>query len=192
MNPKIIYPIPGRQLYFYRSLRNTFRILFLLAALTCVIVNFCTGGKPWCLIVIWSLFSLWRLAFSLRLAEFSIFSHAARVSFYIVVLLILIDHFLVPGWAQTVVPIVLFGDMLIMSVLFFAIYDRKQRHLVSVLLLGLLNLAFIPYSLHSWPIENWIAFAFQCASFVLLAVLVLFNRRDLLYELKVRFMMHTK
>ena len=192
MNPKIIYPVPERQTSFYRGLRDLVRIVFLSAAAVCLIVNFFVKGKPWSLIVVWSLFSIWRLAFALRLAEFSIYSHAARVSFHIAVLLILIDFFLAPGWAETVVPIVLFGDLLVMFILFYLTYDRRQRHIVSIFLLGLLNLAFIPYSLHSWPIENWIAFAFQAASFALLAALILISRKDLLYELKVRFMTRTK
>ena len=32
-------------------------------------------------IVVWSLFSIWRLFFSLRLVEFSIYSHAIKIIF---------------------------------------------------------------------------------------------------------------
>ncbi len=192
MNPKIIYPVPERQSLFYRYLRNIVRIVFLVAALACLIVNFLVKGKMWSLVVIWSLFSVWRLVFSLRLVEFSIFAHANKVTFYLVVLLFLIDHFLVPGWAETVIPIVLFADLLVMFVIFFAIYDRKERHLISIVLLGVLNLITIPYSLHSWPISNWIAFAFQCASLLLFVTLLLINRKELIYEIRARFSRNTK
>jgi hypothetical protein len=192
MNPKIIYPVPERQSLFYRYLRNIVRIVFLVAALVCLIVNFLVKGKMWSLVVIWSLFSVWRLVFSLRLVEFSIFAHANKVTFYLVVLLFLIDHFLVPGWAETVIPIVLFADLLVMFVIFFAIYDRKERHLISIVLLGVLNLITIPYSLHSWPISNWIAFAFQCASLLLFVTLLLINRKELIYEIRARFSRNTK
>ncbi len=192
MNPKIIYPVPERQSLFYRYLRNIVRIVFLVAALACLIVNFLIKGKMWSLVVIWSLFSVWRLVFSLRLVEFSIFAHANKVTFYLVVLLFLIDHFLVPGWAETVIPIVLFADLLVMFVIFFAIYDRKERHLISIVLLGVLNLITIPYSLHSWPISNWIAFAFQCASLLLFVTLLLINRKELIYEIRARFSRNTK
>jgi hypothetical protein len=192
MNPKIIYPVPERQSLFYRYLRNIVRIVFLVAALACLIVNFLIKGKMWSLVVIWSLFSVWRLVFSLRLVEFSIFAHANKVTFYLVVLLFLIDHFLVPGWAETVIPIVLFADLLVMFVIYFAIYDRKERHLISIVLLGVLNLITIPYSLHSWPISNWIAFAFQCASLLLFVTLLLINRKELIYEIRARFSRNTK
>ena len=192
MNPKIIYPIPERQAGFYRSLRNLARITFLAAGVICLLINFLVKGKMWSIIVIWSLFSVWRLVFSLRLVEFSIFSHANKVTFYIVILLFLIARFLAPGWAETVIPIVLFADLLVMFVLFFVTYERRQRHLVSIILLGLLNLVSIPYSIHSWPIDNWIAFSFQIASLALFIVMIIVNRKDLMYELKVRFLVNTK
>ena len=118
--------------------------------------------------------------------------YANKVTFYIVVLLILIDRFLSSGWAETVIPIVLFADLLVMFVLFFALYDRKDRHLISVVLLGLFNLVSIPYSIHSWPIENWIAFSFQIASMALFIVMLLANRKELVYEIKARFATNTK
>ncbi len=187
MNPKIIYPIPGNQGTFYKSLRNIVRIVFLLASVICLLVNFLVKGKPWSIIVVWTLFSLWRLIFSLRLVEFSAFSHANRVTFYIVVLLFLIDRFLTSGWAQTVIPIVLFADLLVMFIIFFATYERRELHLLSVLLLGVLNLVTIPYSIRSWSICNWLAFSFQIASFVLFVIMIIVNRKDLIYELKARF-----
>ena len=192
MNPRIIYPIPERQSLFYRYLRDIVRIIFLAAAFICLLINFIINGKMWSIVVIWSLFSILRLVFSLRLVEFSIFSHASKVTFYLVVLLFLIDHFLAHGWAETVIPIVLFADLLVMFVIYFAINDRKNRHLMSIFMLGFLNLLFIPYSSHSWPIRNWIAFAFECASFLLFIALLIINRKELLYELKSRFSRKTR
>ncbi|MBQ6479415.1 MAG: hypothetical protein IJI44_08670 [Erysipelotrichaceae bacterium] len=186
MNPKITYPIPERQNTFYRSLRNIARIVFLCASAICLLINFLVKGKMWSLIVVWSLFSVWKLVFSLRLVEFSIFSHVIRISFYVAVLLLLIDHFLARGWAQTVIPIVLFAFLLLMFIIFYATYDRRARHLSSIMLLGLLCLTSIPYSIHSWPITNWIAFAFSTASFVLFLIMIIANRKDILYELKAR------
>lgn len=192
MNPKIIYPIPERQRMFFRRLREIVRIVFICASLICLLVNFLVKGKFWSIIVVWSLFSLWRLIFSLRLVEFSVYSHAVRVTLHTIILLFLIDHFLAPGWAQTVIPIVFFADLLLMFVIYYVTYDRRHRHLVSILMLGLINLISIPYSIRSWPIDNWIAFAFQAASLLLFVVLIIINRKDLIYELKVRFMIGTK
>ncbi len=187
MNPKIIYPVPKSQSFFYRRLRFIMRIIFLLAAVSCLIVNICVKGRAWSVVVIWSLFMTWQLIFSLKLVEFSIFSHSVRSFLYIVILLVLMDHFLAPGWAETVIPIVFFAFLLIMVILFYAIYDRKDRHLVSVMVLGLFSVLTIPYSLHSWPITNWIAFAFHLASLLLFIVMIILNRKEIIYELKVRF-----
>ena len=188
MNPKIIYPVPGRQNSFYRYLRYYARIVFIVAALVCLLVNYLVKGKAWSIIVVWSLFSAWRLLFSLRLVEFSIYSHAIRVTLYLTVLLILIDYLLAPGWAQTVVPIVLFAYFVVMIILYFAIYSRKQRHLVSIMMLGILNLIMIPYSIHSWPIENWLAFAFGLSSLVLMIIMIIINWKQIKYEINARFM----
>ena len=187
MNSKIIYPLPNTQHSFYRYLRYYSRIAFLLAGFVCLLVNYLVKGKAWSIIVVWSLFSAWRLLFSLRLVEFSIYSHAIKATFYVVVLLILIDALLYHGWAQTVIPIVLFGFFFVMFVLYFAIYSRKQRHLVSIMMLGMLNLVMIPYSIHSWPIENWLAFAFELSSIVLFIIMVITNWKDIKYEIKARF-----
>lgn len=188
MNPKNIYPIPERQNQFYRSLRNIVRIVFLIAGFACLLVNVLVKGKAWSLIVVWSLFSIWKLVFSLKLVEFSIYAHAIKVTFYLTVLLLLIDQFLAPGWAQTVIPIILFAYLLVMFILYFAVYQRKDRHLLPVTMLGLFNLITIPYSIHSWPIENWIAFAFSLGSLVLFLIMLVINWKEIFYELKVRFM----
>lgn len=191
MNRKITYPVPRRQYRFYRVFREFARYAFIIAGAVCLLINYLLKGKAWSIIVVWSLFASWSLLFSLRLVEFSIFSHAVKVVFYLVVLLILIDRFLAPGWAKTVVPIVLFGYLFVMFIVFFATYGRRRRHLVSITMLGLFNLMLIPYS-SSWPIRNWVAFAFQIASIVLFIVMIIINFKDLRYELKARFMMKTK
>ena len=187
MNPRIVYPIPKRQYTFYSTFRYYYGIVSILVSIICVIVNILTHTKPWSAIVIWSLFSLWSLVFSLKIVEFSIFAHAIRSSFYIIILLGLIDYFIAPGWAQTVIPIVLFGTMLVMLIIYFVTYDKKERHLASILLLGLIVIGSIPYSIHSWPVTNKIALGFNIASLVLLIVLIIINWKDVLYEIKARF-----
>lgn len=187
MNPKIVYPIPKKQSQVYRKIRNIVRIVFLISALVCVLINLLTKGKPWSLIVLWSLFSLWQTVFSLELIEYSIFSHISSIFIYIIVLLIIIDRFIAPGWADTVVPIVFFGALLIMSIIYFVTYERKDRHIYSIFVLGVISILGIPYYTHSWPITNWLGFSFQIATFVLFIVLIIINRKDIIIELKTRF-----
>ncbi|MBR3227953.1 MAG: hypothetical protein IKF68_05355 [Erysipelotrichaceae bacterium] len=187
MEPKIVYPIPESQSFFYRRFRFIMRIVFIVAAFTCVLVNILVKGKAWSVVVVWSLYMTWKLAFSLKLVEFSIFSHATRSFLYIIILLGLIGFFLAPGWAEIVIPIVFFGSFLIMIILYFAIYSRRDRHLVSIMLLGLSAVLSIPYSLHSWPIDNWLAFAFALASLILFILMIVICRKEIRHELKNRF-----
>lgn len=186
MRLKNIYPIPERQGNFYHKLRFIMGIVFIVAILACVIVNLSVGGKAWSVVVVWSIISLWRLLFSLKIVEFSIFSHATRITFYLIVLLLLIDYFLYSGWAKTVIPIVLFGYLLIMFILFLSLRDKRDRHYLSIFILGLFAIAFIPYSIR-FPIDNWIAFSFSIAILVLFIVLLIINFKDIVYEIKVRF-----
>ena len=192
MNPKIVYPIPKRQITIYRTLRSYARILFVATAGICLLINLLTRTKLWSIIVIWALFSMWRLIFSLKLIEFSAFSHGIRACFYVVILLGLIDYFLAPGWAETVVPICMFAMMLLMTILYFVLNGRKDRHLASILLLGVYVLVAVPYSLHSWPITNWIAFSFLVAAVLIFIVLIISNWRDVLYEIRCRLNIHER
>ena len=187
MNPKIVYPVPRKQSQFYRRLRFVMRIVFIVAALVCILVNILTKTKPWSLIVLWSLISLWNLIFSLNLTEYSIFSHISSFFIYVVILLIIIDKFIAPGWADTVVPIVFFCALLTMTIVYFATYEKKERHIYSIFVLGLMCIIGIPYYTHSWPIKNWLAFSFQIATFVLFVFLLIINRKDIILELKTRF-----
>ena len=116
-------------------MRNIVRIVFLTAAFVCVLLNVILKGKAWSLIVLWSLFSIWQLIFSLKLVEYSIFSHITYIFIDTIVLLWLIDRFLAPGWASTVIPIVFFAAMLTMFIIYFVTYDRKHRHLASMLVM---------------------------------------------------------
>ena len=189
MNPRIVYPIPKRQYTFYTTFRHYYAIASILISVICIIVNILTHTKPWSVIVVWSLFSLWSLVFSLKIVEFSIFAHAIRSSLYIIILLGLIDYFIAPGWAQTVIPIVLFATMLVMLIIYFITYDKRERHLASILLLGLIVIISIPYSINSFPITNRIALWFHIASLIMFIVLLIINRKEVLYEIKARLNM---
>ena len=187
MNPKNIYPIPRRQNMFYKDLRNISRIVFILASIICVVINIISKTKPWSLIVLWCLFSLWKILFSLKLMEFSFFSYIVKISLSILVLLMLIDYFLISGWAKRVVPIFMFFVLLVMSIYFYVSHDRKERHLISIVILGTIAIAQIPIYTNSLPISNWLAFGFQIATILLFLILVILNWKDLLIELKMRF-----
>jgi len=192
MDRKIIYPTPKRMNHFHRTLRKIVRILFIVAAFTCLIVNFFVKGPAWSLVVVWSLYIAWEFLFSLNLVEFSLYSHAVRILIYVLILLGLIDRFLAPGMGEIVIPIVLFGIFVTMFILYFSIYDRKEKHLVSILTLGIIVVIMVPYYIHSLPITNWLTFAFLIASLVLFIILVIISRKEILYELKVRFVVRDK
>ena len=191
MEPKIVYPVPRDQNHIHRTLRSIARILFLAGALSCVIVNLCVKGKPCAVVVVWSLYIAWKLFFSVKSVEFSFFSHFIRVFVYVLILIWLIDHFLSTGWSKTVLPIVLFGMLLVMFVIFFATYSKREKHLLSIMILGIVSVISAPYFI-SFPVKNWIAFSFSAASIALFLVLLFISRKLVLGELKARFIVREK
>ena len=189
MNPKIIYPIPNRQNHLYRYIRNTCSIVFTIISIICLIVNYFSKGKMWSIIVIWSLFITWNTFFSLRLVEFSFFSHIIKLFISIVILLGLIDYFIAPGFAQIVIPIVVFAFLLIMMIVYFVTYDKKERHLTSIFVLGLLAIISIPLYTNLKHI-NWLAAAFEIASIILFVILLIVNRKEIIETIKIKFRKH--
>jgi len=184
MNPKIIYPIPIRQNHIYRYLRNTCRILFILSSIICLIINYLTKGKAWSLIVVWSLIMTWFTFFSLNLVEFSFYNHLIRLLISTIILLGLIDYFLAPGFAEIVIPIVIFVMLLVMMIIFYITYDKKEKHIMPIFILGFLSIiSFLLYS-HS---NNTLVKYFQIASFILFLILVLVNRKEIIRVLTIKF-----
>lgn len=192
MNPKIIYPIPTTQSYIYRTTRKWLAIIFLVAAITSVIANIVVKGKFWSIVVVWSLFAIYRSIFSLKLVEFSAFSHASRIILRILILLWLIDHFLAPGWADTVMPIVGFGSLVVMVIIFYVFYSKKEQHILSVVLLGIFAILTFPATIRDLPNINWIAVAFSLASFIILLSIVLIHRNEIKQEISNRFRLYRR
>ena len=188
MEIKNIYPVPERNSLVYKNIRNIVKISFFIIGITCLIINIILKGKAWSLIVVWSLLSIWRSLFSLKLVEFSIFSHAIRIIIHIVILLLIIDLTVFNGLAQVSLPIVLVLSLLIMLILFYIFYNRKDRHIFSIFLLGLLNLAALHYSLDLYKQHHYIILGFNILGIILFIILFITNYKDIKYEIKARIL----
>ena len=186
MKYKNIYPIPPYEEKSYRRIRNIMRIIFITIALISLITNYFIGGKAWSLVVVWLLIALWRLIFSLSLVEFSIFAHATKAIFYVLVLLWLIDYFIIHGWAYIAMPIFAFISLLVMSIIFYATYSKKEKHLLPIFWLGLYAIVLLPYSFREGKIY-WLTFSFTLASIAIFLILLIANHKAYLHEARIRF-----
>ncbi len=187
MQIRTVYPtLTGRTRMFVR-IRSVIRYLFMLAGLAAVIVNLCVRGKPWSLVVCWSLFSMWNIVFEPDTFEFSHISMLVKVLFYVVVLLALIDYLLSSQrWALFVIPIVVFSTMIVTSVLFLIDIRQSMRNSMPLIWLMIYSLVgaivyFGALKDYSWPV-----IVMGSISAAMLVVCIFFNKA-FISELKKRF-----
>lgn len=107
-----------------------------LASYFCLAIDLFTTRQGWSLVVAWSIWLVWSTLVSPPLVERN------RISFFVklltkccVLLLLLIDVLLAPGWAGVVVPLVCFGGLVGSALLFFTDARRQRQNMLPLLLL---------------------------------------------------------
>jgi hypothetical protein len=188
MEIEIVYP--PRKRFAYPRAVTLIKWVFVSAAYVCSIVNLAVGGKPWSVVVLWALWSVWSLAVSRDLVEYNRVSQTVKLLVHTCVLLVLIDLCLSSGWAGFVVPIVSFATLFMVGVLFFSDLSRQKQNLMPMIWLIGASLIAMIVSLAGWPGMNWPMLLLGITAFTMLAVSVIVLKRDLLRELRKRF--HTR
>ncbi len=187
MDFEVIYPNIKKTSLAMLRVRTVFGLIFLAAAVACPVVNIAVGGKAWSVIVLWALYMVWTLVLKAPLVERNLISQGVRLSVMIGILLILIDRLLYPGWAAFVVPIVAYGALIVLAILFF-VNVSKQRHNVMPLVIVTLAaaigsvVAMLVFSEISWPM---IVLAVTAGVLFIATVLIL--RTRLISEIVKRF-----
>lgn len=188
MKVDITYPdVPKKSLHRKKLIRAGKWLCFV-AACACPTVNLCTGGKAWSLIVLMSLYMVWKMILSPDLVEYNRISQFIKLIVYSGILLILIDVFLAPGWAIEVVPIVCFCGLAVSGVLFFTDLERQKQNMQPMLLLIILSLIGSGVGLPVWQEESrWALAVMGMVALVLLIACIATLGSDFLRELKRRF-----
>lgn len=160
----------------------------LIAAYTCPIVNIVTKGKAWSVVVLMSLYMAWTLVFSTDLVEYNRISQFIKLITNSCVLLVLIDVFLVSGWAMEVVPIVCFSGVAISGILFFTDFDRQKQNMMPMLQLIVLEIIGAIIGIFWWRIEsNWAMVVMGVLAFAMLIACIAVLSGEFIRELKRRF-----
>lgn len=133
MKVKETYPVPKKWHSGRLLLMTICKWLFLFSGFICVVVNVCTGGNAWCLVVIWSMWLIWAQLVSPDMVEYNRISQAVKLVVNTCVLLALINFFLVPGWASAVVPIVCFSGLIAVALLFFTDFETQKQNMLPML-----------------------------------------------------------
>lgn len=188
MKVRSIYPKPKKESFFWLNVIKACAILFPMASIVCTVVNLAVGGKAWCFVVAWSLWSLWTCAVSPALVEYNRMSQFIRAMVHICVLLILIDRLLAPGWAIKVVPIVCFSTLLVAGILFFTDITRQKQNMMPLLMLIAAAVVCSVAALVIWRWETyWALIVMGSFALSLLIGCIFFLGKGFFTELKKRF-----
>lgn len=188
MKIKNTYPSVEKRKIQRRKVLSIVRWPFISAAVACTTVNLLVGGKPWFLIVLGALYMIWTTLLSPDLVEYNRTSQFIKMTVYICILLFLIEHYLAPGWALPVLPLVCCCGLTVTAILFLCDLDRQKQNMLPMLLLTLAAIGASGTSLClmgkscPWPLTVMGALALAW-----LITFIALLRGDFLRELKKRF-----
>lgn len=188
MKIDVTYPLPKGKSYTRRRLLKVLKWPFILSSIACVIVNICVGKPYWSCIVIVSLLALWKLVFSLDLVEYNRISQVIKSTFYVVILITLINFLIVPIWTLGVLCIICFSALILAGVLFLTDIKRQKQNMLPMFFFIIVTMiASVIGFMNSDSSNLWTVIVMASLSFVLLLVCIFVLRADFIRELKKGF-----
>ena len=189
MKVNLTYPIAAKRSRFFDHFRRVAGYVFFLATLTCGIVNAIVGPPAWSLVAIWSMYTVWALLLNPDMVEMNLISQLVKVLWHASVLLWLIDHFLAPGWANFVIPILMFVILLVTAFVYALDRDKQRHNVMPLLWLIVFSIAGFVASMAGLTDFNWPFQVLGAITGALLIMGILFFHKDIWAELKKRFHM---
>lgn len=184
---EIVYPESKPLTKAKETAKKIFLWCFVAASYICAIVNIAIGGKPWSIVVIWSLWVVWCTVITHPLVENNLTSRTAHFILNIAILLVLIDVCLSTGWAGFVVPIVCFSLLAVLGILFFVDRSKQRQNIMPMLwIIGGSLVAFVIATVGLLKM-NWSTIVLGSTAFALLVVTIFTLRRQFFIEIKKRF-----
>lgn len=154
MKIKEIYPRVEKKVELIKHLYSAARFTFIFVSIICLVLNLITGGKLWSLLVIWSLWLMWDQFIAIDMVDYNRMSQIVKLVFNSSILLIIIDRFIVSGWAIEVVPIVCFGGIILIGILLFSDFERQKHNTFPVIIICLLCIISAIIGLSVWKEET--------------------------------------
>ena len=190
MKIKLTYPPMEKKRLQRSRLLAILRWPVTAAAILCPLIDWKTGAHGWSLVVLMSLYTAWTMVISPDLVEYNRISQTIKLIVCVCILLFLIDVFLAPGWAVTVVPLVCSGGLVVSGVLFYTDLNKQKQNMLPMLLLIAIALPGALIGLQFWHGKGrWALWVLLGCSVVLLSALVITMGRGFTRVLKMRFHM---
>ena len=184
----ITYPSKKSKNISRRRLLQILRWPFIGAALACIIVNICVGGKAWSAIAVVALFGIWKQIFAVDLVEYNRISQLIKSIMYIVIILALIDLLIVSIWAIGVLAIIGYSGLILSGILFLTdLKKQKQNMLPMFFYIVVALIASVVGFVYADQSNLWTVIVLAAVSFVLLFVCIVVLRKEFVNELKKGF-----
>ncbi len=188
MQINIKYPPVEKRKFQRRKLINIVKWPMLFTAFLCPMLNFLIGGKAWSLVVLMALYMVWSLGISTDIVEYNRISQVIKTITCSCVMLIIIDVFLISGWAIEVVPIVCFCGLVVVAILLFTDIERQKQNMMPFILLMIICIVCSIVGLSIWHDENrWALAVMGLTAIFLFAACIITLGKDFLREIKRRF-----
>ena len=135
MNIKYTYPKPKRKKQVRKALKTVTFYVFIFAAFITLMLNLIIGGSPWSLVVVYSMYFVWTSFIDTDLVEYNIVSQSIKfISNSCVLLILLSIIYSVTPLIENVVPYIVIGSIIIMTILYFSDMQRQKRNLFPIIL----------------------------------------------------------
>jgi lipid-A-disaccharide synthase-like uncharacterized protein len=189
MHVKNTYPKVTKVSRDRKRMLNIVRWPFLAVAVVAPIVNLCIGGPLWCILVILSLWIVWKMVLSPDLVELNRISQSIKATVWSSILIAVVDLLFVNNhFAIFVIPIVCFAGLANCIVLFFTNLETQKHNMLPLInfifasIIGSLIALHFYHGRGDWPI-----FVLLGLSVLSLFSLIIVLGQDFKIEMKRRF-----
>ena len=179
---KICYPIPRRRLLDLVKLRRAALRLLLAAGGACVLVNICTGGSAWSLIVLVSMWLLWSNLLARPLVEDSLQERISRLMLGVCLLVLTVELLYGGSYTGIVLPVLLGSTLTALALIFWLGRRQSLMPLLRLLVLAALDMLVSAFGL--LPLNLPSAIVLACLGLAAALPALFADRRRLVYELK--------
>ena len=189
MHVKNTYPKITKVSRNRKRMLNIVRWPFLAVCVAAPIVNLCIGGPLWCIIVILTLYAVWKMVLSPDLVEFNRISQSIKVTVWSCILIAAVDLLFVNNrFAMFVIPVVCSVGLVSCIILFFTNLEMQKHNMLPLInfifvsIIGSLIALHFYHGEYSWPLIVLLAL-----SVLFLLSLIIVLGQDFKIEMKRRF-----
>lgn len=179
---RICYPLSRRRLLDLVRLRRAALRLLLAAGGVCDFVNICTGGSAWSLLVLVSMWLLWRGLLARPLVEDSLQERISRLMLGVCLLVLTVELLYGGSCTGIVLPVLLGSTLTVLALSFWLGRGQSLMPLLRLLALAELHLLVSAFGLP--PLNLPSAVTLVCLGLAAALPALFADRRRLAYELE--------